>query len=81
MTEQSEDMYRLFTEIARTTGGFLETADNPTASLRKTAQLGSPTYYLSYLPQAAVDGSYRTITVRVRDKPYTVAHRQGYYAR
>jgi hypothetical protein len=81
MTEQSEDMYKLFTEITRTTGGFLETADNPTASLRKTAQLGSQTYYLSFLPQATADGSYRTITVRVKDKPFTVAHRQGYYAR
>jgi hypothetical protein len=81
MTEQSEDMYKLFTEITRTTGGFLETADNPTASLRKTAQLGNPTYFLSYLPQAAADGSYRTITVRVKNKPYAVAHRQGYFAR
>ena len=81
MTEQSEDMYKLFSEITRTTGGFLETADNPTASLRKTAQWGNPTYFLSYIPPTSADGSYRTITVRVKDKPYTVVHRQGYFAR
>jgi hypothetical protein len=81
MTEQSEDVYKIFTEITRMTGGFLETADNPAASLQKTVQRGNPTYMLSYLSQAPADGSFRTIILRVKDRPYTVIHRQGYYAR
>lgn len=82
MTEQSEDMFRIFRAITRTTGGRLEVSDNPAASLKKISDQGNPTYVLNYVStNPSVGGAFREIAVTVKDKPYTVVHRSGYFAR
>jgi hypothetical protein len=82
MAEQSEDMFRIFRAITRTTGGGLDISENPAASLKKISAMIDPVYTLSYVSSHPVqDGAFRTITVRVKDKPYPVAHISGYFAR
>jgi len=82
MVEQSEDIFRIFRAITRATGGGFDVSENPVASLMKVAAMGNPVYTLRYAPaQPAGSGDFREITVRVKDKPFTVVHRIGYFAR
>ena len=81
MREQSEDLYKAFTETAKATGGFVDTSRNPSAGFHNALD-ATENYYLLYYSPAnyTADGSYKTIQVRLKDKNYKVSHRQGYYA-
>jgi len=82
MREQSEDVFRVFTAIAKATGGLSETAQNPAASFRAASQATSEHYLLYYTPDnPAKDGTFRTIEVRARGEGLSVSNRQGYFAR
>jgi len=79
--EQSEDLYKTFSDIAEATGGLSESSANPEASLRK-AVVASENYYLLYYRPAGYkrDGEYKNIKVKVTAGSYRVTHRSGYIA-
>ncbi len=81
MREQSEDLYKTFTETAKATGGVVDTSRNPSAGFHNALD-ASENYYLLYYSPAnyTPDGSYKNIEVRVKDRNYKVTHRKGYYA-
>ncbi|MFQ6070375.1 MAG: VWA domain-containing protein [Candidatus Aminicenantales bacterium] len=82
MREQSEDIFKAFSEVARATGGVVDTSQNPSAALKKAVEASDSYYILYYTPFSYVkDGKFRTITVRVKGKNYKVIHRLGYFAR
>jgi hypothetical protein len=82
LEEQSDDVYAAFREIARASGGFVESSANP-AMLMKSAVEASESYYLIYYsPQKYVrDGTFREIKVRVKNSDLRLVHRLGYFAR
>ncbi len=87
MREQSEDIFPGFKEIARATGGTCETSKDPGVSFRRAAAESQQYYLLRYIPQDSPrDGTFKSIEVKVKasgaaGKAYTVANRDGYYAR
>ena len=82
LEEQSDDVYAAFREVARASGGFIESSANP-ALLMKSAVEASENYYLIYYsPQKYVrDGAFREIKVRVKEANLRLVHRLGYFAR
>jgi len=82
MREQSEDVFRIFNQIIRVTGGIMDTSQNPGPGFKKAADNAGTYYLLYYTPtNPRKDGSFRTISVRVKDKDYAVSNRLGYFAR
>ncbi len=81
MSEQSEDIFGPFQEMARSTGGFADSSANPDFLFQEAVKASENYYLLYYSPKAyKSDGSFKSITVRVKDKNYRVTHRVGYYA-
>jgi hypothetical protein len=79
MREQSEDMFKLFTRVAEATGGTSDTSQNPAASIKAVAKASEACYLLTYIPsQAAEHGTFKTISVKVKDKNYRIMSRAGY---
>jgi len=82
MREQSEDVFRIFNQIIRVTGGAMDNSQNPGAGFKKTADHAGKYYLLYYAPtNPQKDGSFRNIAIRVKDKDYSISHRLGYFAR
>ena len=82
MREQSEDVFKLFSQVAVATGGIAETTQSPLAEIRAAVEAMEACYLLTYTPTPAVkDGTFRRISVRVKGKPYKVLYDQGYIAR
>jgi hypothetical protein len=82
MREQSEDTFPVFVEIARATGGTSDSASNPAAGFKRAADTSGDYYILSYIPEnAARDGAFRTVEVKVGREAAKVANPLGYYAR
>ncbi len=81
MREQSEDIFRGFSDTAQATGGIVDNSPNPAAGFKKAAE-SSQNYYLLYYTPAndTRDGNFKTIKVVVKNRNYTVAHRLGYFA-
>ena len=81
MREQSEDLYKAFSETAKATGGIVDTSRNPSAGFQNALAAAENYYLLYYSPtNYTADGSYKNIQIRVKDKKYKVTHRKGYYA-
>jgi hypothetical protein len=79
MREQSEDVFKVFSQIAVATGGIAETTQNPVAEVGDALKAAETYYLLSYMPTpAAGAGAFKTITVKVRDKNYKILNRRGY---
>ncbi|MCX7975201.1 MAG: hypothetical protein N3B16_12010 [Candidatus Aminicenantes bacterium] len=80
--EQVDDIFSAFNEIARASGGFVDSSSNP-ASLLMRAVEASETYYLLYYTPTNKerDGRFREIQVKVNIPGVRVVHRQGYFAR
>jgi hypothetical protein len=78
--EHSEDVFSAFLEMARATGGFVETSANA-SFLMKSAVESSENYYLLYYTPRPYnkDGKFHKIVVKVKDKDCRVTHRLGYY--
>lgn len=82
MREQSEDIYPGFVEVSRATAGLAESSQNPAASFKRAADFSNNYYILTYVPDdAAADGAFRTIEVRVKRPGCQVSNRLGYYAK
>lgn len=81
MTEQSEDVFKTFSEVAKATGGITDSSQNPLFSFQKGAEVSENYYLLYYSPlDYRKTGEFKTIVVKLKDKDYTVIHRLGYFA-
>lgn len=82
MKEQSEDVFELFSAVARATGGLPDTSQNPASSFRTAAEASRSYYLLTYVPiNLERDGRFREIEVRVKGRDIPVSCRAGYYAK
>jgi hypothetical protein len=80
-TEQSEDIFSAFSEMALATGGFIQNSANPVALMRDAVEASETYYLLYYTPRPYTkDGTFHKITVRVKDGTNRVVHRAGYFA-
>lgn len=82
MREQSEDVFRVLSQVAKATGGIVENSQNPATGF-KSASERSENYYLLYYSPAKyrADGSFKTIEVKIKDKDSQVFFKKGYYAK
>jgi VWFA-related protein len=81
MQEQSEDVFKVFSQVAQATGGVVDTSQNPAAGFQHALERSKNYYLLYYSPENyKKDGQFKNITVRVKNPNYTVRHRTGYYA-
>ena len=77
--EQSEDIFSAFSEIARATGGLIESGAAADMSLQRAAEANENYYLLYYQPKnAKADKSFRKIEVRVKGGGVRVTYRRGY---
>lgn len=81
LVEQSEDIYSAFREIAAATGGLTDSSFRADTAFRRAVE-AAETYYLVYYKPADVraDGTFRSITVKVKGAGLSVSHRAGYFA-
>jgi hypothetical protein len=82
MEEHSEDVYSPLLEMVKATGGLAASSSNP-SSLMKKAGAASENYYLLYYKPSAskADGKFRQIKVVVKNRPYRILHRAGYFSK
>ncbi|MFH2042053.1 MAG: hypothetical protein ABIJ35_05980 [Acidobacteriota bacterium] len=82
-TEQSEDVYSAFREMALATGGYFESAFNPAKSFSNALNAAENYYLLYYTPKNYVsDGSFRNIEVKLKSEissRFRVVHKAGYF--
>lgn len=82
MKEQSGDVFKLFSELARTTGGAMDNSFNPGAGFNTTADHAENYYLLYYRPtRPEPDRAFRKISVTLNNPKYAAVYRTGYYAR
>jgi VWFA-related protein len=75
------EFFSVFRKIAQMTGGLTISSQNPLASTKKAVEVADRYYLLYYQPKnAAMDGTFREIKVRVKDRDYSIFHRRGYLA-
>lgn len=81
-TEQSEDIYGAFREMAHSTGGLTDTSANAEASLKRAIQASENYYLIYYSPENYKrDGKFRKIEVKVKNQNLRLSYRSGYFAR
>jgi len=81
MTEQSEDIFKVFSNVAEATGGITDSSQNPAVAFRTGTEIAESCYLLYYFPaDYKKDGKYRNIEVKLKSKNYKLTHRQGYFA-
>ncbi|MFO7867029.1 MAG: hypothetical protein R6V02_09500 [Candidatus Aminicenantes bacterium] len=79
--EQSEDIFSAFREMARATGGYIESSANPRYLIRRGMEASENYYLLYYSPRNYTqDGSFKNIEVRIKGNNFRVVNRLGYYA-
>lgn len=84
MRETSEDNFRVFSELARGTGGAVDTSQDPAQGFRAATAAAGDYYLLYYEPrEKGPDGRFRVINVELKEpRPdYRLTYRSGYYAR
>ena len=81
MVEHSEDIFSAFREMAMATGGLVLSSRNPAYAFRQALDASENYYLLYYRPKDyIVDGKFKKIEVRVKEKKYKVIHRAGYFS-
>jgi hypothetical protein len=81
MKEQSEDIFRAFSQVARATGGIVDSSQNPATGFKNAIESAEAYYLLYYSPENyQKDNRFKSITVKVKNLNYSVLHRQGYFA-
>jgi len=81
MREQSEDIFKAFSQVARATGGYVDNSQNPAAGFKNATENASTYYLLYYSPKNyQKDNQFKNIKVTVKNPLYTVQHRLGYFA-
>jgi len=79
MREQSEDVFKTFTQLARATGGVVDNSQNPYHAFQQGCETAGKYYILYYTPAGSSGTDYNEIEVRIKDPDYRVTHRGGYY--
>ncbi len=80
MREQSEDAFNAFSKIAESTGGLVDSSQNPAASFKNAVDNSQSYYILYYSPAGSKeDRQFKSIDVRLKNKNYKIAHRRGYF--
>jgi hypothetical protein len=80
LTEQSEDIFKAFSQVAKATGGIVDSSQNPVAGFKHAMTTSEAYYILYYFPEdGQKDNRFKPITVRVKNKDYSVLHRLGYF--
>ncbi len=81
MREQSEDVYKLFSQVAAATGGIAETTQNPAAEIQDAVRAAEMYYLLAFKPApAGTAGAFQSLAVKVAGKDYKVLSRRGFTA-
>ena len=79
--EQSEDIFSVFMELAKATGGITQSSFNALSAFKKAADASENYYLLYYAPSDYKrDGKFKNIKVKVKGKSYKITHRAGYFA-
>lgn len=80
MREQSEDAFNAFSEIAKSTGGIVESSQNPAAGFKNAVDNSQAYYLLYYSPADYIkDGKFKSIEVRLKSQNLKIMHRLGYF--
>ncbi|MGD2245708.1 MAG: hypothetical protein PVI11_04085 [Candidatus Aminicenantes bacterium] len=81
LEERSGDIYGAFSQMARATGGYIDSSANPAALFRSAVESSENYYLLYYTPKTYLEGEriFRNIDVKVKGKNYRILHRAGYY--
>ena len=81
MEEQTEDIFSAFSEMAKATGGLVDSSANAAASFEKAVEASENYYLLYYSPKNyELNGKFKTIKVKLKNMNYRVTHRAGYIA-
>lgn len=81
MEEQTEDIFSAFSEMAKATGGLVDSSANAAVSFEKAVEASENYYLLYYSPQNyEVNGKFKTIKVKLKNMKYRITHRAGYIA-
>lgn len=81
MREQSEDIFRVLSDVAEATGGIMDNSQNPSHAFKKAIEASESYYLLYYSPtDYNKDGKFKSIKVRVINQDYKIMYRQGYFA-
>ncbi len=81
MQDISSNMFGILGGIAKATGGLTESSANVSAMIKKAADATENYYLLYYTPKDYImDGTFKNIEVKVKNKNYRITHRQGYFA-
>ena len=81
MQDISSNMFDILGGIAKATGGITESSANVAAMFEKAADATENYYLLYYTPKNyIIDGKFKNIEVKVKNKNYRITHRQGYFA-
>jgi hypothetical protein len=79
--ERSEDIFSAFDQMAKATGGYIQSSANPESLFRKALESAENYYLLYYTPRNyRRDGAFRNIRVAVKEGGYRLTHRVGYFA-
>ena len=82
MREQSEDIFKIFSDVAKATGGIVESSQNLAIGFKKAVEISSQYYLLYYSPVNYIkDGNFKSIEVKVKNQDYSISNRKGYFAR
>ncbi len=80
MREQSEDLYQIFSELSHSTGGTVNSAQNPASAFKNTSDIADKCYFLYYSPAQQIPvNQFKTIEVKIKSARYTVLYKQGYF--
>jgi hypothetical protein len=80
MREQSEDVFKIFSQVAAATGGIVDTSEEPDAAMKSALRAAESVYQVVFTPSATgPQGMFNTLAVRVKGREYKVIHPIGYY--
>ncbi len=81
LQDLSGGIFSAFKDMAKATGGTVESSSNAAASF-KNAVIATENYYLLYYNPTnyKADGKFKKITVKVKGEKYRITHRAGYLA-
>lgn len=81
LQDLSGGIFSAFKDMAKATGGTVESSSNAAASFKKAVNASENYYLLYYNPKSyTADGKFKKITVKVKGEKYRITHRAGYLA-
>lgn len=80
MREQSEDYFKIFSGIAQSTGGTVDSSQNPAAAFISASERADQCYLLYYSSSGSSGGGFNELEVNIRGRDYQVVHRKGYFS-